>query len=209
MQENIACLECDALLHAPSLNSKQSAYCPRCGALVTAKSPNNLQYSLAFSLAGLNFIIVAHFFPFLIFEAQGQSLQMSLMQSAWVLHDYGQSLLAVAVFFFIALIPGGLCLAIIYVLFSMLFLRTLPPLGLVLSRWLFQVKVWSMAEVFLAGVLVSLTKIVTMADIRIGWSFWAYILFVICLSASLSNLDRYRFWHYYEHLRHSARQRFK
>ena len=51
-----------------------------------------------------------------------------------------------------------------------------------------------MAEVFVIGTLVSLIKIGAMATVVIGISFWAYVGFVICFTASLANLDRHALW---------------
>ncbi|WP_111976789.1 paraquat-inducible protein A [Algibacillus agarilyticus] len=196
MDDKIACLECDLLIAPPILNAKQSAYCPRCHALITAKSYNNLQYSLAFALSGLLLMLVANFFPFLIFDSQGQILNMNLWQSAWTLYQYEEHFLAFLTAVFIIGLPFLLCFTLVYLLFPMIFLRKLWFSGQTVARVFFEVRIWSMSEVFLLGVLVSLTKIMTMADVRVGISFWAYVLFVFCLSAALANLDRYRFWHY-------------
>jgi paraquat-inducible protein A len=53
---------------------------------------------------------------------------------------------------------------------------------------------WSMVEVFFIGVLVSLVKIMKMATVVIGASFWAYAAFSICFVLCLSKLDRWHSW---------------
>jgi paraquat-inducible protein A len=53
---------------------------------------------------------------------------------------------------------------------------------------------WSMVEVFVIGVLVSLVKIAAMATVILGVSFWAYVGFAVCFTATLSNLDRLQMW---------------
>ena len=51
-----------------------------------------------------------------------------------------------------------------------------------------------MTEVFLIGVLVALIKIIAMANIVMGISFWAYILFTV-LFVYISNIvDPHRLW---------------
>lgn len=57
---------------------------------------------------------------------------------------------------------------------------------------------WSMVEVFLIGVLVSLIKIAAMAEVILGISFWAYIAFSVCLTATLANIDRHQLWDWLE-----------
>jgi paraquat-inducible protein A len=51
-----------------------------------------------------------------------------------------------------------------------------------------------MVEVFVIGVLVSLVKIGAMATVVLGISFWAYVGFAVCFTASLSSLDRLQMW---------------
>ena len=53
---------------------------------------------------------------------------------------------------------------------------------------------WSMVEVFIIGVIVSLVKIAAMATVVVGASFWAYAAFAICFTAAVANLDRYQCW---------------
>ena len=62
------------------------------------------------------------------------------------------------------------------------------------GRFLFLLGPWSMVEVFVIGVLVSLVKIGAMASVVLGISFWAYVGFAVCFTASLSSLDRFEMW---------------
>ncbi|NTS75569.1 paraquat-inducible protein A [Catenovulum sp. SM1970] len=195
-KDYVACFECDLLIETPKLTAKQSAFCPRCHSLITAKSSNNLQYALAYAFAAVILLVVANLFPFLGFSAQGNKLTMTLWQSAQTLYHYQSEILALLVFSFIILIPSLLVLGVIYVLWPLIFSRQIVKGGIPIARALFTLKHWSMAEVFLIGVIASLTKITSMAQVELGLSFWAYILFVIALTLSLSSLDKYRFWHY-------------
>ncbi|MEZ5501490.1 MAG: paraquat-inducible protein A [Halioglobus sp.] len=53
---------------------------------------------------------------------------------------------------------------------------------------------WSMVEVFIIGVIVSLVKIAAMATVVVGISFWAYAAFTVCFTLAVSSLDRYQCW---------------
>ncbi|WP_425592329.1 paraquat-inducible protein A [Dermacoccus nishinomiyaensis] len=53
------------------------------------------------------------------------------------------------------------------------------PLKIRLARILFQLKSWGMAEIFLAGILVSFVKLMAYGDIGIGSSFIPWCLFCI------------------------------
>jgi paraquat-inducible protein A len=59
-----------------------------------------------------------------------------------------------------------------------------------LVRYLFLLLPWSMVEIFLIGTLVSLIKIISMASIGLGPSFYCFILFSITLTAALLHIDK-------------------
>ena len=62
------------------------------------------------------------------------------------------------------------------------------------GRFLFAMNPWSMVEVFVVGVLVSLVKIGAMATVVLGISFWSYVAFALCFIATFTNLDRMAMW---------------
>ena len=62
------------------------------------------------------------------------------------------------------------------------------------GRSIAHIQAWSMAEVFLIGTLVSLVKLVGMAEVVVGISFFSYFAFVLCLVGVGINLDRHTLW---------------
>jgi paraquat-inducible protein A len=71
-----------------------------------------------------------------------------------------------------------------------------------LGRLLCRIKPWLMVDVFLIGVLISLVKLMGMADIKMGLSFWAFVGYTLLLIKMISSLDRMWLWQ-----RCSARRR--
>jgi paraquat-inducible protein A len=51
-----------------------------------------------------------------------------------------------------------------------------------------------MAEIFLIGILVSFVKIVSIADVSLGTSFWSYVLFTACMTVTMLYPDRRMLW---------------
>ena len=49
---------------------------------------------------------------------------------------------------------------------------------------------WSMVEIFLIGALVSLIKIISMAEIALGLSFYAFILFALSMTIVILHIDK-------------------
>jgi paraquat-inducible protein A len=51
-----------------------------------------------------------------------------------------------------------------------------------------------MVEVFLISVIVSLVKLIHLADVQLGLSFWSYAVLGVCFTATLASLDRLTLW---------------
>jgi len=192
--EKIACHCCDLIQEVPDLSSGQKAHCRRCGHLLTSKINNSLNRAIAFAFSALIFLFLSLPFPFLAFQSQGREQEVSLAQSGFDLLQLGFPVLALLLLCFILLIPALLLSAYLAVLVP-LKLGHCRPWMYQLTRALFTLHPWGMAEVFLIGVLVSLVKIAGMADLVIGMSFWAYVLFAICLIATITSVDKLQLWH--------------
>jgi len=191
--EPVACIECDLLVEVGELGEKQRAECPRCGNLLTAPAADGLTRTLAFALAACVLLVLANSFPFLAFKAKGLEQVMTLPRTAVQLYADGYASLAVLVLGPIVGIPA-LVLATLVALIVPLRRRVPAPWLVPAGRLLFLLSPWSMVEVFVIGVLVSLVKIGAMATVVLGISFWAYVGFAICLTAGLSSLDRLQMW---------------
>ncbi len=190
---HVACLECDLLIHLPSLDPGDKAECPRCGSTVASNPRDGFRRSLAFALAALALLGLANVFPFLSFRASGLEQVIALPQSAQVLYEQGSEVLAGFVLAFILIAPALLTICLIGLLVPLVFGFRLGGLHL-LGRAVSMVGTWSMVEVFLIGVLVSFVKIAAMATVVFGMSFWAFVGFAICLTAALAALERHQVW---------------
>lgn len=191
--EQTACEECDLLVRIGDLRGGQRANCPRCGHLLTAYAEDGLSRSLSYALAAAVLLLLANAFPFLQLKAKGLEQVMTLPRTAIELIQDGQATLAVIVLGPIVGIPALMLLTLVALLVPLLRRRAAPWL-VPAARLLFLLSPWSMAEVFVIGVLVSLVKIAAMASVVIGISFWAYVGFAICFTASLASLDRLQLW---------------
>lgn len=189
----IVCHECDLLNDVPVLDVGQKAYCPCCGYLLAANRSHAQSRILAFSVTALFFLALANMFPFLGFSARGQEHTVTLIQSVAILMTKNYPELALVVFLLIIAIPAVLLLAIIYVSTSIAIDRRLPGIRKTMRGALLLMP-WSMAEIFLMGILVSFVKIVSLADVALGLSFWAYALFTICSVVAMQHIDKRDMW---------------
>ena len=90
-------------------------------------------------------------------------------------------------------IPAVMLVGIVYVSLA---IRASAPVGGARRalRWVLYLAPWSMAEIFLIGILVSFVKIVSLADVALGISFWAYVLFTVFSLYSVMYIDRREVW---------------
>ncbi len=195
----IGCAECDLLVTIDPLSHGERASCPRCGHLLTENTEDGMTRSLAFALAAAVLLAMSMSFPFLSLEASGLEQVMTLPRSAYELYRDGFLAVAILVMGPIIVVPAMMISALVALLLGIR--RGKPARWLVpTGRFLFFLNPWSMVEVFVIGVLVSLVKIGAMATVILGLSFWAYVIFAICFIATLTNLDRVQLWDRIEEL---------
>jgi paraquat-inducible protein A len=188
-----ACLECDLLLPLPSVGEGERAACPRCNHLLISHPKDGFGRIQAFSISALVFLVFSFMFPFLTMKASGLENAMTLGQAVIELYENGQQVLAVLVSGFIMLVPAVILIAVLAVTVPLAAGRNAPWL-VAAARLVFTLTPWSMVEVFVIGVIVSLVKLMAMADIIVGISFWSYAAFSVCLTASLSSFDKSWIW---------------
>ena len=176
------------------LQPGQKAHCPRCNFLLTENKPDAANKILAYSTTALVFLVLANQFPFITLSASGLKQSVTLLGSIAVFFSDTYRPLAAAVFASIVGIPALQLLGMVYISLSIRIQRELPGARMFL-RWMIQIAPWNMAEIFLIGILVSFIKIVSMADVTLGISFWAYTLFAVGVVLVMSNFDRREMWH--------------
>jgi paraquat-inducible protein A len=191
--ELIACHACDLLQRAAPVPVGGAARCARCGSVLYRHRPNSLERTLALVIAGLILFAVANAFPFLSFRMQGQVVQTTLISGVRDLSDQGMTALAVLVLVTTVLAPCCQLLALLYVLLP-LRLRRRAPGSATVFRWVRRVQPWSMMEVFMLGVLVSLVKLADMAEIIPGIALWSFALLIVALTATTAALDPAIVW---------------
>jgi paraquat-inducible protein A len=193
MKGVIACHACDLLVDVHELEVGQRACCPRCGHFLTRLRPDAHSKVLSYSLAALVALATANAFPFLSFASSGLESVMTLPQTPAMLWDYGLPVVSILVAAFIIYIPAAVLLLLILLCLPLRGGRWRPWLKTV-GRWVFHMQSWSMVEVFIIGVIVSLVKIAKMATVVLGLSFWGYVAFSILFTMAIAALDKYQMW---------------
>jgi paraquat-inducible protein A len=185
------CHECNFKVKLPSLAHKQSAVCPRCGLQLTVYHRHASQRIIALATTSCIFLLASLPFEFLSFSTSGQYTSIDIIDGLWVLVEKDYALLALVQVLAILILPAFVLISLLYLLVP-LSLGFRPTKAEWVIKTLFKMLPWTMAEIFLIGVLVSLIKILSIADIGLGLSFYAYLFFTIFMTITLLYVDKYQ-----------------
>lgn len=188
----VLCEYCDAVHERRALPAGVSARCQRCDAELYRNRPLKLDAMLALTLAGLVVFWIANAFPIVEMELQRTRNQIGLWGAILAAYDSGIGVVAVvaaATLFFLPLLQ---LLTLLWVLIPLRSGRR-PPGLIAAMHALRHMRPWSMIEVFMLGVLVSVVKLASLAEIAAGAGLWAFAALTL-LIAALSSFDTDALW---------------
>jgi len=179
------------MVKLPDVPQGSRASCPRCHTVLTTNWQEPRKRPTGYALAALFMLLLANLFPFVTMKVAGLSSQISLLQIPKVMVSEDYSSLATLFLVFVQAIPG-LCMLTIILLVNRINMPVSLRLGL--ARILFQLRSWGMAEIFMAGVLVSFVKLMAYGDIGLETSFWPWCLFCLLQVRAFQCVDRRWLW---------------
>lgn len=191
------CHECDALQKVPAVAPGHDANCVRCKSRLFRNPKGGIDKPLAFVMASMILFVVANVFPIMTLTIVGVKLSTTITGAAYIFMQQGSPELAAIVWLPSVLIPGLIIVGLFYVLFSIRFQmnwRFTKPILVWISRLL----PWGMMDVFMLGILVSMVKLVGLADVVIGTGFYAFAFLVVLYAAIIASLETHTLW---EHLK--------
>jgi len=142
----------------------------------------------------------ANAFPFLAMKMQGNVTHTTLSTGVRALYDQGTPFVASLVLLTTIVAPLLQIVSLIFVLAPVRLGVRIPGQAFVF-RVLHRVEPWSMMEVFILGILVSMVKLLGMAKIVPGIALWSFVLLIPVLAAASSSLDAEWIWRRVGHAR--------
>ncbi|MBT0726931.1 membrane integrity-associated transporter subunit PqiA [Rosenbergiella australiborealis] len=187
----VLCPHCDMTTQLPSLVLGTRATCMRCETTLATAWHEPLRRPMAYAFSALVMLIMANLFPFISISVMGLTNQISLLKIPQAMVDDQYQFLATIFLLFVQIIPA-VCLVSILLL-TMKY-RIPNGLAIPLAKGLFYLKNWGMAEIFLAGVLVSFVKLMAYGKIGLEIGFWPWCLFCLCQLRAFQCLERHNIW---------------
>jgi paraquat-inducible protein A len=189
----IACHECDLIHAIPPMPSRAAACCVRCGSVLFRAQANSIDRTLAWTFAGLVLYVVAVSFPFLAMKNGPISNETGLLTGIQQLFNQGIIPLATLVLLTCVIVPLLQMLGLLYI-FIPLKLNVRAKFAIPVFRLFNHIKPWSMMEIYMLGILVSIVKLGKMATIVPGLAVIAFGLLIFVLSFALSAVDEHMVW---------------
>ncbi|MCK5697838.1 MAG: paraquat-inducible protein A [Gammaproteobacteria bacterium] len=189
----LLCAECDLLIQNKIIEEGSYLKCPRCGHVLYKQKYNTIIKSLALSITALICFYPAVTEPIMSLSMGGKEQHQNIIEGALVLLKEEHYIVAVLTFMCSLLIPLFRLLLLFYVTLSLSVNYFSPHLF-----WTFRLyhymEEWGMLDVYMLGVIVSVVKLSSMAEIQFGFGFWMYAMLLICSIMANNELNHHEVW---------------
>lgn len=187
------CQYCGLTQQLPAMDADSKAVCSRCQSVLYHKTNDTKQRTLALAITGIILFIIANSYPFLSMDLEGRVQETTLLTGMIWLFKHNMLGLSVLVIGTSVIVPLLQLSSLIYILLPMQFGKLAPKTEVVL-RVLRHAMPWSMMEVFLLGILVSMIKLTKMAIITPGIAIWAYSALIVVLISAIAGFNPDDVW---------------
>jgi paraquat-inducible protein A len=189
----VSCHACGLLCQAPSPG--EEGHCPRCHSPLHARRPGCLQRAWAFLIAAAILFFPANMLPMMLTTSLGRTQKDTIMSGVVYLWVSGSWPLALIVFVASILVPLAKILALFLLLITIQLRSTWAPLQRTrLYRLLEVVGPWSMLDIYVLGLLVSLVQLQSLASVLPGQAALAFAGVVVLSMLSAMSLDPRLIW---------------
>lgn len=188
----IACTHCDLLVETVDIETGHSAVCPRCQQ-VLYHDERTLSSSVALLLTSLIIYFPAILLPFLSMETAGRVQEITLISSVFDIAHGKTTALAITVLALVLTFPLVKYLGLLSVVWPLSHGK-MPVVGMSATRIILQLAPWNMVEVYLVGVLVTLVKLSSLANVSFASGFYAFTLLIVTNALLNITLPKKRIW---------------
>ncbi|BCG63849.1 MAG: paraquat-inducible protein A [Methyloprofundus sp.] len=193
----ISCHDCDLIQKIQHLPEDGTVRCYRCAAVLRKRQriqpAKSIEHTLALVVTALVLFVMANAFPIIQLRAEGHELAATLIACVDYLFAHDMLLLAGLVFLTCIGAPLIQLTGLLYILLPLNFNR-IPWLAPQIYRIVRTIGFWSMLEVLMLGILVSIVKLSALATVIPGIALWTFGLLIFVIAAILNDLDTEMLW---------------
>ena len=189
----IACHFCDAQHKVDLIEEGEKAICGECGQVLYRNRRHSLSRAVAYGVTALCLMMMAMLFPFITMDAFGNMGTVSVPGAVASLWAAGGGAISICIALFVIGLPFLLVSSLLYLCIPLMKGRALPFAPKVMC-WFQALRPWVMVEVFFLGAMISLLKLVKLADVTLGIGFWAVAGLMLCMAGAVSGIDKVELW---------------
>ncbi|MBX3679351.1 MAG: paraquat-inducible protein A [Rhodocyclaceae bacterium] len=186
------CEHCDSVYRRRTLASGQVARCDRCAAVLYRASGLDIDRWLALTIAAAIVFVIANVYPVVRISLQGLHNEATLWQSAAALAQGAAAPIALPAALSIIVVPFLQITLLGWLLLYARIGRRAPGFAPAM-RLLVALRPWSMVEVALLGILVSVIKLSGFVQVLPGAGVWAVAALMVLITI-IANRDIHLLW---------------
>ena len=196
----IACPDCDLLQREVPVARGGRAVCCRCGLTLYGSARGGLDLLVALSVTALVLFLVANMLPIAALDLGATYTETTLIESVVAVQEQGMLAVAAMILWTAVLAPGIELCAMCY-MFVPLWLGHCPRFLSLAFRIAPIARLWSLVDVFMLAVAVSLVKLGDLADVIPGPALWAFGGLIVTITALGILFDPREVWLHAEAVR--------
>lgn len=188
----LGCQYCGQVNDIKQVPTSEPAFCGRCNTRLIGARNTNRQVTLALALAALALYIPANVYPILKISQLGMYSENTIFSG--VVHLAAGGFWGIAIIVFVAsiLVPMLKIIGLVYL--SLPVKETTRPIRMKLAQVLHAIGPWSMLDVFVVAILISLVKLGDLANITTGAGLVAFTGVVVLTMIASNNFDARHDW---------------
>ena len=189
----VVCHGCDYLIEKQIVAVGRRARCPRCGTVIQRTIGNSVEKAIALSLAGLIIFFPAIYMPIMTFTVAGLHGTGNVIDAAVVLFEKDYLFVGVMVLM-VSIVFPFIKLFLLFVSSMSIALGRVSQTTVEMFRTYKKLSEWGMVEVYMMGILVSIIKMYSMADIAYNTGFFCFIALVLLTISASTAVDEDYYW---------------
>ncbi len=191
------CHDCGLLQKISHMPEDGTVKCCRCDATLRKrqriKPAKSIEHTLALVITALVFLVISNVYPIVQVKVEGHEMAATLFGCVKYLFTHKMEALAGLVFLTTIGAPLIQLTGLLYILLPVNF-NQIPPYAPQIYRLVRIITSWSMLEVLMLGILVSVVKLSAMATVVPSIALWTFGLLMFFIAAILSDLDTEMLW---------------
>ena len=169
--------------------------CDRCHTPLHVRTPNSIQYTLAFLVTAMIFYIPANLYPIMNTSLLGELTESTIIGGVLLFIEHDSYFIAAIIFTASVLIPIAKMLILIWLCYATSSASHLSGSELTrLYRVTEFIGKWSMIDIFVVAILVALVQVTGIMSITPGLAARAFALVVILTMLAATKLDVRLIW---------------